>query len=229
MNILIVEDDAAINNLLAEILRRAGYRPMQAYSGTEAGMVMEMHGGSKSERPGLVIMDLMLPGMTGEELLPVIRKKGAVPVLVLSARDTPGDKTSLLRAGADDYMTKPFDDEELLARIEALLRRAGQGPKMQAAAYKDIELDQEARIVTKNQQEISLTAREFAILELLMSNPHKVFTKANIYESVWNDEFYGDDNTVNVHVSNLRSKLGEGDYIQTVWGIGFKLFDLSKS
>lgn len=223
MIILIAEDDAAINNLLAEILRRAGYVPVQAFSGTEASMILDMR------QISLVLLDLMLPGLSGEELVPLIRAKGNIPILILSARDSAQDKAALLRAGADDYITKPFDEEELLARIEALLRRIQRIPQTAILAFKDIELDRDARIVTKSESQITLTAREFDILELLMTNPHKVFTKSNIYQSVWNDEFIGDDNTVNVHISNLRSKLGEGEYIQTVWGIGFKLFDLSKS
>lgn len=217
MKILVAEDDAAINKLLGEILTGAGYEPVQAYSGTEAKMILDL------QPVSFVILDLMLPGLTGEELLPLIRAKGDLPVMVLSARDTPQDKAALLRAGADDYMTKPFDDEELVARIEALLRRHGHVATAAALTFKDIELDRDGRTVKQAGSPISLTAREFNILELLMSNPQKVFTKSNLYQSIWNDEFMGDDNTVNVHISNLRTKLGDGDYIQTVWGIGFKL------
>jgi len=217
MKILIAEDDAAINQLLGEILSGAGYEPVQAYSGTEAKMILDLQSLS------LVILDLMLPGLTGEDLLPYIKAKGDIPVLILSARDTPQDKTAFLRAGADDYMTKPFDDEELLARIEVLLRRHGHTAASVTLQFRDIELDRDGRTVMKSGRSINLTAREFDILELLMTNPHKVFTKSNLYQSIWNDEFIGDDNTVNVHISNLRTKLGEGEYIQTVWGIGFKL------
>lgn len=219
MKILIAEDDVAINNLLGEILSGANYEPVQTYSGTEAKMILDM------QTISLIILDLMLPGMTGDELLPLIRARGNIPVLVLSARDTPQDKTALLRAGADDYMTKPFDDEELLARIEALLRRNGHAATSIVLQYKDIELDRDGRKVMKAGQILNLTAREFDILELLMLNPHKVFTKSNLYQSIWNDKFIGDDNTVNVHTSNLRTKLGDGDYIQTVWGIGLKLYE----
>lgn len=224
MTILIAEDDAAINNLLAEILRRAGFTPVQSFSGTEAKMVLD------TQQISLVLLDLMLPGMSGEELVPLIRAKGDIPVLILSARDSARDKAALLRAGADDYITKPFDEEELLARMEALLRRTLHTARVKILRYKDIELDQDGRTVQKENRQLTLTAREFDILKLLMENPHKVFTKANLYQSVWDDEFMGDDNTVNVHISNLRAKLGAGDYIQTVWGIGFKLYDcLSKS
>lgn len=217
--ILIVEDDNDINNLLAEVLRRSGYNTAQAYSGTEARLLLAQ--GSYI----LVMLDLMLPGLTGEELIPIIRQKSAVPIIVLSAKETPEDKINVLRSGADDYMTKPFDEGELLARVEANLRRAGAAPDSAGGivTYKDLTLDRESRTVTAGDRPVSLTAREFDILELLLSNPNKVFTKANLFRSVWNDEFYGDDNTVNVHISKIRSKLGETEYIQTVWGIGFKL------
>lgn len=220
-NILVVEDDNDINNLLAEVLRRGGYEVAQAYSGTEGKLLLEHNAYS------LVMLDLMLPGLTGEELIPIIRQKSAVPIIVLSAKEAPEDKIHVLRTGADDYMTKPFDEGELLARVEASLRRAGAAPEEAGGAitYKDLTLDKESRMVTAGGAPVSLTAREFDILELLMGNPKKVFTKANIFRSVWNDEFYGDDNTVNVHISKIRSKLGETEYIQTVWGIGFKMCD----
>lgn len=219
--ILVVEDDNDINHLLAEILSRNGFAVSQAYSGTEGKLLCAQ------KEFALVLLDLMLPGLTGEELLPIIRKTSNVPVIVLSARETPGDKAALLRIGADDYITKPFDEDELLARIEANLRRAGQAPEaaLPIVHYKDIVLDKDARAVTVGGEAVMLTALEFTILELLLSNPKKVFTKANLYRSVWNDEFYGDDNTVNVHISNLRSKLKQAEYIQTVWGIGFKMQD----
>lgn len=215
--ILVVEDDSAINDLLAEILLRNGFEAVQAYSGTEAKLLLSQNTFS------LILLDLMLPGLTGEELLPLVRLKSNTPVIVLSAKETPQDKINALRIGADDYMTKPFDEGELLARIGANLRRAGGAPSGNTALqHKDLELNRESRHISVDGKPVSLTAREFDILELLMSNPSKVFTKANLYRSVWNDEFLGDDNTVNVHISKIRSKLG-GDYIQTVWGIGFKM------
>lgn len=220
--ILIVEDDADINNLLAEILKRGGYKAVQAYSGTEARLLLEKHEYS------LLLLDLMLPGITGEEIISLLRKSNDnTPIIVLSAKDTPQDKITALHIGADDYITKPFDEGELLARIEAALRRAGHEPSLatKKLIYQDICLEPETRTVTVSGSPVSLTAREFDILALLMSNPKKVFTKSNLFRSVWNDEFLGDDNTVNVHISNLRSKLGSTEYIKTVWGIGFKLAD----
>lgn len=217
--ILIVEDDSDINHLLAEILTRSGYQTTQAYSGTEAELLLE------HKEFALIMLDLMLPGKSGEELIGIIRKSSNVPVIVLSAKEGVQNKVQALRTGADDYMTKPFEPDELLARVEAALRRAegSTGKQSELLAFKDIRLDREARTVAAADKSIELTGMEFAILELLMSNPKKVFTKANLYHSVWNDEFYGDDNTINVHMSKLRGKLGAGEYIQTVWGIGYKM------
>lgn len=217
-DILIIEDDADINNLLAAVLQRGGYGVAQAYSGTEGKLLLGMRSFA------LVVTDLMLPGCSGEELIEVIRRQSGVPIIVLSAKETPEDKIQALRSGADDYMTKPFHAEELLARVEAALRRAGQaGGQPSILAFADVVLDTAARTVAVGGVPVALTLREFDILALLMGSPQRVFTKANIYQSVWNEEFYGDDNTVNVHISNLRAKLGKGEYIQTVWGIGFKM------
>lgn len=216
--ILIVEDDSSINRLLYEILTQAGYQAVQAWSGSEAMLLLER------DSFDLLLLDLMLPGLTGEEIIAQLRKNSFVPVIVLSAKDAPDTKAAVLRMGADDYMTKPFNTEELLARIEGQLRKASQQfTGSQVYRHKNIVMDCTAHTVTVAGAPISFTQREFAILALLLSNPNKVFTKENIYQSVWNETFMGDDNTVNVHISNLRSKLGEASCIETVWGIGFKL------
>lgn len=233
--ILIVEDDTDINHMLKELFTQHGYETAQAFSGTEALLYL------KSRVPDGVILDLMLPGMTGEEVLSAIKKESPkTGVIVSSAKDTVDARISLLRAGADDYVVKPFDTEELLARLEAVLRRSknaaeqdsGKGAQAkqrtaQILEYKDICIRQEDFLVLLDGQEVPLTKREYLILELLMSNPGRVFTKSNIYESVWNEEFLGEDNAVNVHISNIRQKLSkihpEETYIQTVWGIGFKM------
>lgn len=220
--ILIVEDDLDINNLLATILTQAEYPVEQAYSGTEAKLLVDV------KKYSLLLLDLMLPGMTGEEVIQYLRQKNMTPVIILSAKDTKLDKVNLLRLGADDYLTKPFDNDELLARIEALFRRVGNtsvSPETRTLSYKNVELHKQTRQVTVAEKEVVLTSREFDILSLFMENPRKVFTKSNLYESVWNDEFFGDDNTINVHISNLRTKLGNKNMIKTVWGIGFKLDD----
>ena len=225
--ILIVEDDMDISSLLKTILETAGYRVRQAYSGTEADLFLER------EMPDLILLDLMLPGMTGEELLCRLRqeRKCQLPVLVISARSGLADKVSLLKTGADDYITKPFEPEEVTARIQAALRRWGirqePAPEPRAFTYKNISLYPELRKVVLCGRELSLTRREYDLLHLLIQKPDKVYSREALYELVWQEGYYGEDHTVNVHISNLRKKLKEadpeGEYIQSVYGIGFRL------
>lgn len=227
INILVVEDDLDINNLLCNILKRNNYEVRGAYSGTEATLCLEHY------NYDLVLLDLMLPGIDGESIIAEIRKDKFMPIIVISAKNGPEEKVNVLRLGADDFITKPFNIEEVLARVEAQLRRfkkfSGGILENNKLTHKSIILDKDSRQVLVKGKEVALTHREFDILQLFMSNPHKVFTRVNVFESVWNDEFFGDENTVNVHVSNLRSKLAKADkeeeYVQTVWGIGFKLKD----
>lgn len=203
IKILVVEDDADINGLLCNILSKKGYDVRGAFSGSEALMCIDQF------EYDLVLLDLMLPGVSGEDIINKIRKDKIMPIIVISAKITQDDKINALKLGADDYITKPFDINEVLARVESQLRRykkfsnseSNDGSKIK---YNNLVLDKESKQVFINDKEISLTVREFKILELLMSNPNKVFTRANIFESVWDNEFLGDDNTVNVHVSNLR-------------------------
>lgn len=221
--ILIVEDDNHINHMLNELLAANGYNTIQAFSGTEALIYIQ------KQPPAAVILDLMLPGMTGEELLTKMKTDyPQTAVLVASAKEAVSTKISLLRAGADDFITKPFDTEELLARLEAVLRRSKpQTDTDVTICYKDLTIYPESYTVFVGKTELPLTRREYLILELLMKNPGKVFTKSNLYESVWNEEFLGEDNAINVHISNIRQKLAklhpDETYIQTVWGIGFKM------
>lgn len=228
--ILIVEDDNDINQMLADLLTAHQYDVIQAFSGTEGWLLIEQR------MPQAVILDLMLPGMDGESLLSRIKEcYPDIAVIVSSAKEAVTTKVTLLRAGADDYVVKPFDTEELLARLEVVLRHkakeeisAGQDKEEQELlTYKDIIMEPENYRVTVSGKELILTKREYLIMELLMTNPEKVFTKNNIYESVWNEEFLGEENAVNVHISNIRQKLAkinEGEnYIKTVWGIGFKM------
>ena len=223
--ILVVEDDWDINGLLCKILIQNGYEVRGAYSGTEAKMCVEQY------EYDLIILDLMLPGICGEELIKEIRKLHVMPIIVASAKTSSEDKINVLKMGADDFISKPFDINEVLARVEAQLRRytrfSHQDNINNKLKHKNLVLYIDSRQVHVNNIEINLTAREFDILELLITNPNKVFTRANLFESVWKDDFIGDDNTVNVHISNLRSKISKADkeneYIQTVWGIGFKL------
>ena len=222
--ILVVEDDADINNLLAKMIRQADYQVTQVYSGSEAALRLE------HESPDLILLDLMLPGMSGEALLEKLRGELScdAPVIILSAKTAVGDKVGLLKLGADDYITKPFEPEEVLARIEAALRRVGkEATSDKPLTHRALTLSPSLRKATLAGQELALTAHEFDILELLMRQPEKVYTRESLYEQVWHGGYYGENNTVNVHVSNIRKKLKaidpDADYIQTVYGIGFKL------
>ena len=218
--ILIVEDDTDISGMLKELLS-PHYETAQAFSGTEAVMCAER------EDFDLILLDLMLPGMTGEEVLEHLRRRGSVPVIAVSAKDDKQTKVALLKTGVDDFISKPFDNDELLARIEALLRRSSGGVSSDVLTFKNIKINRSTMEVSVSGKPLSLTKREYLILELLMSNPKKIFTKNNIFESVWNEQFLGEDNAVNVHISNIRQKLAKLDpdetYIQTVWGLGFKM------
>lgn len=226
--ILIVEDDTDINNLIKEILTKQGYDTMQAFSGTEAAFYLKMNPFQ------LMILDLMLPGLSGEELMKQVREEMSldIPVLILSAKNALSDKVSLLTGGADDYLTKPFEPAELVARVCVLLRRRANREENPAAAeeqlrYKDLCLYPKSRRVTVKENELQLTPHEFDILYLLVKSPSEVFSRERLYEQVWNNGYYGEDNTVNVHVSNIRKKIAvyapEEEYIKTVWGIGFKM------
>ncbi|SDP82147.1 response regulator transcription factor [Clostridium gasigenes] len=225
INILVVEDDSDINNLLCKILTKEGYNVRQAYSGSEGKMCLEHYDFH------LVLLDLMLPGVTGEELIEKIRAFKTMPIIVISAKAMQNTKIEVLRLGADDFIAKPFDPQEVLARIEAQLRRymvfSKNINKNKILKYKNLVFDKELLQATVKGITLNLTAIELSILEVFISYPSKVFTKANLFKVVWKTEFLGDDNTVNVHVSNLRSKVAkldkENEYIHTVWGIGYKL------
>ncbi|MEA4953891.1 MAG: response regulator transcription factor [Pseudoflavonifractor sp.] len=225
-HILVVEDDQDINNLLYRIVTDAGYDCRQAFSGSEAALLAENY------TYDLILLDLMLPGLTGEELIQRLRRGKTMPILVLSAKAGLEDRVNVLRLGADDFIPKPFDNAEVLARVEAQLRRYKKFSGQTAGGILccgDLRLNRESVSVTAGEREATLTGREFEILALLMEHPKKVFTREQIYERVWGEEYMGDDNTVNVHVSNLRAKLAKAsttEYIKTVWGIGFKMAEL---
>ena len=218
--ILIIEDDMAIHSLIKEALDLHGHQSLSAYSGTEGKLLFEQN------HVDLVLLDLMLPGMNGEEFLQEIRHNSSVPVIVISAKNDQPSKLELLTNGADDYITKPFDVKELLARIEIQLRHATKASvsKMKEIYHKNIRVNLDTREVKMNDQTLHLTGLEYAILILFLENPQKVFSRANIYESVWNEPYFNNDKTINMHISNLRNKLNHEDtnYIKTIWGIGFK-------
>lgn len=219
--ILIVEDDVNINNLLKEALSQKGYTCGQAFSGTEAALWLE------KESWMLVLLDLMLPGMTGEEVLQLIRRQGDTPVIVLTAKDAMEEKLDLLTSGADDYITKPFDINEVIARVQIQLRHAGQEAELDRIECGGITLDDKTHQIWVDGQEIlHLTRQEYAILELLIRHPKQVFRKEAIFTYAWEEEYMGETKTLDVHISNIRKKLKavtDKEYIQTVWGIGYRL------
>ncbi len=227
VHILVVEDDPDINRLLCTILEGAGYAVRPAFSGSEALLWAEKYDYD------LVLLDLMLPGLTGEQFIQEIRTAKTMPILVLSAKIAVDDRVNALALGADDFIPKPFDNREVLARVEAQLRRSldfsAPSPRGELT-WGPLRLDREAHTASVDGAELSLTARELAILALLMEQPKRAFSRAQIYEAVWGEEYMGDDNTVNVHISNLRAKLAQVDpereYIKTVWGVGFKMGQL---
>ena len=218
--ILIIEDDNEINNMTAEALNKAGYTCDQAFSGTEALLYLE------KEKYALAVMDLMLPGLPGEELLPRLRESQDIPVIVISAKDSIDSKVDMLAGGADDYLTKPFAIRELIARVGVQIRNSSDTDRMPLLEYKDLVLDTQEYTAKLRGRDIQLTRHEFRIMELLLSNPHKVFSKQEIYDYAWDDYYIGEDKTINVHMSNIRRKLKKAtdeEYIETVWGLGFRL------
>ncbi len=219
-HILIVEDDTDISSSTAQYLRRQGCACTQAFSGTEGRLLWKAGGFD------LLLVDLMLPGLSGSELIAEIRTTSRTPIIVLSARAELTDKVELLGLGADDYLTKPYQLEELWARIQVQLRHASAAPAGERLRFRDWALDLDGMTLTAAGQPVNLTAHEFKIVELLVRQPKRVFTKQQIYETVWGERYAVEDKTITVHVSNIRAKLrpsGTDSYIQTVWGIGFKL------
>ena len=218
-NILVVDDDVQIGNLLEEVLGREGYAVWRTYSGTEALLLL----GAK--RPDLILLDLMLPGLSGEGLLPKIE---GIPVIVVSAKADVSDKVSLLRGGAADYITKPFDTRELLARVAVQLR-AAEGGRAAVYTHGCLALDPASHSVTAVGKPVALTKTEYAILKLLMKNPSQVLAKSVILDRISLDTPDCTERSLKQHVSNLRRKLQEAcgeDSIESVWGIGFKMKDL---
>lgn len=227
IRILVIEDDREINQLVKRYLSKEGYQIDSVYDGKEALSYL-----SKFEYH-LIILDLMLPKVDGQEVLRSVREKKTIPIIILSARDREMDKISILELGADDYMTKPFTIGELIARVKAQLRRymnfSTDTSENAAKILKhgDLELNTGTYEITVNGQKKSVTAKEFAILKLFLENPTQVFTKSHIFQAVWGEESMGDYNTVMVHINRLRTKIEKDPskpvYLQTVWGFGYKL------
>ncbi|WP_274528655.1 response regulator transcription factor [Paenibacillus piscarius] len=242
--VLLIEDDEAISEMVSSYLIREGYEVDTAYDGEAA--VSKFLG---SPAYDLVLLDLMLPKRSGTDVLQIIRGGSLVPVLIMSAKDSDVDKALGLGFGADDYITKPFSMIELAARVKAAIRRAGYAAAGSQAATGSLapsgaETEPEPNVITrggltvdldnfavrKNGEEVKLTAKEFHILKLFVSSPGRVFTKAQIYSLVWEEDYFGDENVINVHMRRLREKIEDDPshpvYIRTLWGIGYKLGDL---
>ena len=226
MRILLVEDDVEISHMLKTFLETEGFEVDAVYDGQSACDLFFQ------KEYSLALLDLMIPKIDGMKVMRIIREKSMVPIIILSAKDTDSDKSLGLGLGGDDYVTKPFSVTEVLARIKANIRRSTQYAAGAAGGEcriirGDLELNTNDYSVQKKGKKIELTAKEFEILKLFMKNPRKVYTKEQIYSSVWNDVYVGDENAVNVHISRLRNKIEDDprnpNYIVTVWGIGYKL------
>lgn len=215
--LLVIDDDIHIGNMLEETLTKEGYGVFRAYSGTEALLLLE------KTRPDLVLLDLMLPGLKGEEVLSKIK---GIPVIVVSAKAETDNKVNLLLGGAVDYVTKPFEVKELLARIAVQFRRTAAGAAGEKLIFDEIMLDTDTHMVTIEDTAVKLTRTEYGILKLLMENPTRVMTKSLLLDRISEETPDCTESSLKMHISNLRKKLREvnnKDYIEAVWGIGFKL------
>ncbi|MBS5854708.1 MAG: response regulator transcription factor [Clostridium sp.] len=216
--ILLVEDNKEIHELIKNVLEKERYIVINAYSGTEALIILE------KEKIDLILLDLMLPGINGEE---IIKKIKNIPIIVISAKVSKEDKINSLLIGANDYITKPFDTDELLARVKVQLR-INNTSKNNNLKYKEMTLNSMTHTLVLNGKKISLTKTEYNILHELLLEPNRVVTKSRLIELMSNDALNFDDNSLKVHISNIRKKIKEvtdKEYIESVWGIGFKMFD----
>lgn len=229
MKILIIEDDKEINRLLSVFLTQNGYDTESSFDGVSGLNMIKKAEGDLD----MILLDMMLPGFSGNEILTKIREFTDIPVIVISAVSALSERLFMMKNGADDYIIKPFELPDVLVRIEAVMRRCRKEtvhPEKEAAAkvlsYGSIKLDTGLSKVTVKGSELILTSKEFEILKLLLENKGKLFSKANLYESVWNEEYFPEDQSIKVHMSNLRAKLkklDDFDYIETIWGMGYRL------
>ena len=224
MFVLVVEDDFQLNEMLKKVLLKEGYDVETAFSGTEALLLLE------NRMIDLVVLDLMLPGVSGEKVLDKIKEKMDIPIIILSAKSEIDSKVDLIKRGADDYITKPFNILELKARIKAILRRSvrvvtHEESKSNIIKSRDLEIDLESRRCFIKGKEKNLTAKEFDLLELFMKNPGKVYSRDNLLTTIWGAGYPGDVRAVDVHVRRLREKIeavpSEPEYIHTKWGVGY--------
>jgi DNA-binding response OmpR family regulator len=225
--ILLVEDDISISEMVENYLKKEGFIITTAFNGEE-GLYKFLNNSFD-----LIILDIMMPKLDGMEVMRIVREKSLIPILIMSAKDSDVDKAVGLGLGADDYIAKPFSMVELSARVKAALRRANQytssdkREEVKSINVNDLTIDLENYLVTKNGENLQLTSKEFEILKLFVLNPKRVFTKTQIYSSIWNDDYLGDENVINVHMRRLREKIEDNpskpEYIKTLWGIGYKL------
>ncbi|KML32521.1 response regulator transcription factor [Rossellomorea marisflavi] len=223
-NILIVDDEADIRNMISIYLKNEGYEVLEAADALEAFVVL------KENRVDLIILDVMMPGMSGVEACMTIRQSYNMPIIFLSAKSEDLDKIHGLASGAEDYVTKPFNPLELMARVKSQLRRykmtSGNSEPSHLLEKGDLTVNERTNEVTVGGREVRLTPKEFHILSLLLRNQGQVFSIEQIYEAVWKEPFYKSDSTVMVHITNIRDKI-EGNpkkpfYVKTVWGVGYK-------
>ena len=217
--ILIVEDSIDIHNLIKEILEKENYKILDAYSGTEALLLIE------KEKIDLILLDLMLPGINGEEIIQQIKE---IPIIVISAKSSNDDKVNMLLEGANDYITKPFNTEELLARVKVQLRIKDKKQENVELKYKEMFLNEDNHSLYIKDNEIYLTKTEYAILKQLLLNPKQVVTKSKILDLISIDTQDCDENSLKVHISNIRKKIKkvtDTEYIEAVWGIGYKIYE----
>ncbi|WP_297420366.1 response regulator transcription factor [Clostridium sp.] len=225
--ILLVEDDVSISEMVENYLVKEGFSIVTAFDGVEAVEKFS------KESFNLVVLDIMMPKLDGMEVIKIIRNKSMIPILIMSAKDSDVDKAIGLGFGADDYIAKPFSMIEFSARVKAAIRRAtkysnaDKKEENKIININELLIDLDNFLVSKNGAGINLTSKEFEILKLFATHPSRVFTKAQIYSFVWNDDYFGDDNVINVHMRRLREKIEDNPsqpkYIKTLWGIGYKL------
>ncbi|GGP11406.1 response regulator transcription factor [Oceanobacillus neutriphilus] len=219
--ILVVEDNNEINQMLVELLSES-YHVIGAYSGTEGLLLFQQ------ESPDLVLLDIMLPGKNGDQVLSEIRKVSQVPVIMLTALGEKRLVSEYLLNGANDYITKPFDDNELFARVTVQLRHFRQDRKTDNLRYvKNIMVDMSNFEISRNEESVRLGKKEFEILTYLLKHPNQIFTKEQLYETIWEESYLPGDNSLNAQLSNLRKKIAvldsEEEYIETIWGLGVRL------
>ena len=219
LSVLVIEDDKTINSLLCSIIAKSGYFADSAENGLD-GLRKAL-----SSDYNIILMDLMLPLKTGEEVLKELRKVKNTPVIIISAKSEVYNRIELFKIGADDYITKPFDIDEVMLRIQAVLRRT-EAQASEILCFKEMKLDTDSKRVYIGDNELTCTATEYSILEVMLKNPKTIFSKRRLYESISGDSYLNDDNTMNVHISNLRKKIAKftaEEYIETVYGMGYRL------